>query len=223
MGHAVKLLVCGFESSGKSTITSDIENALIINFDRKQYGFKVPHINAGVFNGMDDLINTLNTKVGAYQEKFNKLPDTIVLDTVTQFYTAMAKYNGEKFTGYDTHANNNKDTLSLNGYIEDTLIANGVNVVIVAHTVYDSETCRHTIPASGQFAKAGSWISVVNDSVFIEKKSGKLIVHQKSMKFPARTTLTDILPSVPVEDYDINEHIAKLTGSKLEALEYCLD
>lgn len=220
MSKAVKLLVAAFESSGKSTITSGIHDALVVNFDRKEYGFKVPHVNAGIFSGMTDLISLLNTKVGAYQEKFGRLPATIVLDTVTQFYTAMTKYNGEKYNGFETHANNNKDTLALNGYIEDTLIANGVNVIIVAHTVYDAETSRHVIPASGQFAKAGSWLSVVNDSVFIEKKSGKLIVHQQSMKFPARSTLVGIEPSIPVDQYDINEHIAKLTGSKVEALEF---
>ena len=160
MSKAVKLLVSAFEASGKSTITSKINNALVINFDRKEYGFKVPHVNVPQFAGMDDLIDTLNTKVGAYQEKFGSLPETIVLDTVTQFYTAMTKYNGEKYTGFDIHSNNNQDTLSLNGYIEDILIANGVNVIIVAHTIYDSETSRHIIPASGQFAKAGSWLSV---------------------------------------------------------------
>jgi len=220
MSKAVKLLVCAFEASGKSTITSTINDALVINFDHKEYGFKVPHVNSVAFTGMDNLVDLLNTKVGAYQEKFNKLPATIVLDTVTQFYTAMAKYNGEKYAGFDIHANNNKDTLSLNGYIEETLIANGVNVIIVAHTVYDAETSRHIIPASGQFAKAGSWMSVVNDAIFIEKKSGKLVVHQKSLKFPCRSTLEKIEASVPVEDYDINEHIARLTGSKVEALEF---
>lgn len=222
MSKAVKLLVCAFEASGKSTITSKINDALVVNFDRKEYGFKVPHVNIPAYTGMDDLVDLLNTKVGAYQKKFGKLPETIVLDTVTQFYSAMQKFNGEKYNGFDIHSNNNKDTLALNGYIEDTLIANGVNVVIVAHTMYDGETARHIIPASGQFAKAGSWMSVVNDAVFIEKKSGKLIVHQKSMKFPCRTTLLDIEDSLPVEQYDINDHIATLTGAKVEAAEFVL-
>lgn len=222
MGNAVKLLICGFEACGKSTMTSKIHDALVVNYDRKEYGFKVPHVNIPVYDGMDNLINLLNTKVGAYKERFGELPKTVVLDTVTQFYSAMQKHNGEVYKGFDIHSMNNKDTLALNGYVEDVLIANGVNVVIVAHTVYDADTSRHIIPASGQFAKSGSWLSVVNDSIFVEKKSGKLIVHQKSMKFPARTTLEGIEASVPVENYDINEHIALLTGSKVEAAEYAL-
>jgi len=220
MSKAIKLLVCGFEATGKSTITSQIRDALVINFDRKEYGFKVPHVNIPTYAGLDDLINTINTKVGIYKEKFGELPHTIVLDTVTQFYSAMQKYNGEVYKGFDIHTMNNKDTLALNGYIEDVLISNGVNVVIVAHTVYDADTSRHIIPASGQFAKAGSWLSVVNDSIFLERKSGKIVVHTKSMKFPARTTLPDMEASVPMEDYDINKHIDRLAGAKIAAAEF---
>lgn len=157
---AIKLLIAGFENTGKSTTASKIEDALVINFDRKTYGFAVPHVNITEYTGIDDLISTINEKLGAYQERYNKLPQTVVLDTVTQFYTTLQAYNENNFKGFDVHKNNNKDTLNLNAYIEDTLIANDINVVIVAHTVFDQETARHIIPATGQFGKAGSWLSV---------------------------------------------------------------
>ena len=220
MSHAVKLLISGFEASGKSTTGAAIKNAMVMNFDRKSYNFSVPHVNIPIFRGMDELIDTMNTKVGAYKKKFGKLPETVVLDTVTQLYTAIQKYNIEKYKGFDVHSGINKDTLSLNAYVEDVLIANGVNVVVLAHTVYDSETSRHIIPASGAFAKAGSWLSVVNNASFIEKKSGKLVINHKSMKLPCRTTLTDIPSSQPIEDYDINGHLAQLSGSQEEAVEF---
>jgi hypothetical protein len=219
---AIKLLISGFENTGKSTTASSIANAMVINFDRKEYGFPVPHMNITEYTGIDALIDTINTKLGAYQDRFGKLPETVVFDTVTQFYSTMQAFNDNNFKGFDVHKNNNRDTLNLNGYIEDVLIANGVNVVIVAHTVFDPDTARHVIPATGQFGKAGSWMSVVNDAVFIEKKTGKYIIHQKSMKFPCRTTLTDIEDSVDSTNYDINKHIAKLTASKVEAQEFVL-
>jgi hypothetical protein len=219
---AIKLLISGFENTGKSTMASKINNAMVVNFDRKEYGFPVPHMNITEYSGIEALIDTINLKLGAYQEKFGKLPETLVLDTVTQFYSTMQRYNGDTYKGFDEHKANNKDTLNLNAYIEDVLIANGVNVVIVAHTMYDADTARHIIPATGQFGKAGSWISVVNDAVFIEKKSGKYLIHQKSMKFPCRTTLTELEDSVDSTNYDINDHIAKLTASKLEAEEFVL-
>lgn len=109
-----------------------------------------------------------------------------------------------------------------NAYIEDVLIANGINVVIVAHTVFDEASGRHIIPASGAFAKSGSWLSVVNESVFVLKQGGKLTVYQQSLKYPARSTLSDIEEKVPVEKYDINEHIKKLVNTKVEAEEFRL-
>lgn len=219
---AIKLLVSGFENTGKSTLTSGIKDALIVNFDRKEFGFQVPHINITTYTGIDDLIGTINEKLGAYQERFGKLPATVVLDTVTQFYSTLQVYNDGHFKGFDIHKNNNRDTLNLNAYVEDVLIANNVNVVIVAHTVFDSETARHIIPASGQFGKAGSWLSIVNDAIFIEKKSNSYTIHQKSMKFPCRTTLPNMEESVEGTKYDINDHIARLTASKVEATSFLL-
>lgn len=219
---AIKLLVCGFENTGKSTTASQVEDALVINFDRKTYGFTVPHMNITEYNGIDALIGSINEKLGVYQERYGKLPKTVVFDTVTQFYSTLQAFNDNNFKGFDVHKNNNRDTLNLNSYIEDVLIANDVNVVIVAHTVFDPDTARHIIPATGQFGKAGSWLSVVNDAIFIEKKSSNFTIHQRSMKFPCRTTLQDLADSVDSKDYNINAHIKRLTDSKLEATEFIL-
>lgn len=219
---AIKLLISGFENTGKSTTASKIKDALVINFDRKTYGFAVPHMNVTAYTGIDELIESINEKIGVYQERFGKLPATVVMDTVTQFYSTMQAYNDNNFKGFDVHKNNNRDTLNLNAYIEDGLIANGVNVVIVAHTVFDADTARHIIPATGQFGKAGSWLSVTNEAIFIEKKSGKFVIHQRSMKLPCRTTIESLEDSIDSDKYDINEHIAKLSASKLEAESFIL-
>jgi len=219
---AVKILISGFENVGKSTIVSKIEDALVVHFDRKPYTFPVPHVRIASFTGTDDLIDTINEKLGVYQEKFNKLPATVVFDTVTQMYTAMQGYNDQMYKGFDIHKMNNKDTIQFNGYVEDVLIANGVNVVIVAHTMYDSETGRHIIPASGQFGKSGSWLSTTGEAVYVEKKSGKYIMHNTTMKFPCRSTLPDIEESMESTKYNINEHIAKLTAAKDTAAEFAI-
>jgi len=222
MSKAVKVLVSAFESCGKSTVTSQIENALVINLDHKEYGFKTIHANIPNYEGMEELTGEINSKIEAYNEKKGVYPDTVVIDTVTQLYSAIQKYNGTRFTGFDIHSNNNRDTLNFNGYIEETLIANGINVVIVAHCMFDPDSGRHIIPATGQFAKAGSWMSVVNDAIYIEKKATKLVVHQTSMKFPCRTTLEGLEPSLPIEDFDINKYIKTLVDSKAESEEWKL-
>ena len=222
MSNAVKLLVCGFESSGKSTITSQLEDVLVFNFDHKEYGFSVPHANIKEYNGIDWLIETISDKLAAYEEKFGKYPSTVVFDTVTQLYSSMQRYNGEKYKGFDEHRQNNLDTLAFNQFVEESLIPSDINVVIVAHTMYDESTSRYIIPATGAFAKAGSWLSVVNEAVFIEKKTGKLLVHTDNLKFPCRTTLKDLPTAVSSTDYSLQDHLAQLTATKVEASEYAL-
>lgn len=222
MSKAIKLLVAAFESCGKSTLTSAITNALVINLDHKEYGFKAVHANIPSYEGMDELTSEINDKIEAYNDKKGEYPETVIIDTVTQLYSAIQKYNGNRFTGFDIHSNNNRDTLNFNAYIEETLISNGINVIIVAHCMFDAESGRHIIPASGQFLKAGSWMSVVNEALYIEKKSTKLVVHTSSMKFPCRSTLPDLPPSTSIEDFDINAHIKRLVDSKVESIDWVL-
>lgn len=218
----IKLLVSAFESSGKSTITSQLEDVLVFNMDHKEYGFKVPHANLKTYEGMDVLLATVTEKIQTYKEKFGKYPANIVFDTVTQMYSSMQKYNADKYKGFDIHTNNNKDTLGFNQFIEDSLIPSEMNVIVTAHTVYDEATARHVIPATGAFAKAGSWLSVVNDAIFIEKKSNKLVVHTSGMKYPARTTLPDLETGVDMEKYSLQDHINQLQSVKFEAAEFVL-
>lgn len=218
----IKLLVSAFESSGKSTITSQLEDVLVFNMDHKEYGFKIPHANLKSYEGMDVLLATVGEKINAYKDKFGKYPKNVVFDTVTQMYSSMQKYNADKYKGFDIHTNNNKDTLSFNQFIEDSLIPSDINVIVVAHTVYDEATARHIIPATGAFAKSGSWLSVVNDAIFVEKKSNKLVVHTSGMKYPARTTLADLETGVDMEKYSLQDHINQLQSTKFEAAEFVL-
>ena len=114
MSQAIKLLVSAFEASGKSTITSQLEDVLVFNFDHKEYSFKVPHANLKNYNGMSDLIQQMSEKISAYKEKFGHYPKSIVFDTVTQMYSSMQKYNADKYKGFDIHSNNGKETLDFN-------------------------------------------------------------------------------------------------------------
>ncbi len=222
MSNGIKLLVSAFESSGKSTITSQLEGALVINLDHKEYGFSVPHANVKEYEGIDALVETISEKVEGFNERFGEYPKTIVFDTVTQMYSSMQKYNGEKYKGFEEHKHNNLDTMKFNSFIEESLIPSNINVVIVAHTIWDEPTNRHVIPATGAFAKAGSWFSVVNDAIFIEKKSNKLVVHTTGLKFPCRSTVAGIATGVNIEDYNLQEHLNNLIKNKFEAEDFVL-
>ena len=207
---AVKLLVCGLESSGKSSITSKIKGALVINFDNKEYNFEVFSSDFKEYNGVGSVVDFINNKVSKYKEVNGEFPKVVVLDTVTQMYSMMILHNSKKYSVFNIHTQNNIDTLEFNNYLEDVLLANGVDVVVVAHTVFDDNTKAFTIAANGQFAKAGSFLSIVNDAIFIDKKGGKLTVYLNDIKYPSRSTIGGIQDKVGVDEYDINEHLDKL-------------
>ena len=78
---AIKLLISGFENSGKTTLISGLEDALIINCDKKKFSGKVAHANYEEWMGIDHFSKFVNTKISNYKTKFNKLPTFVVFDT----------------------------------------------------------------------------------------------------------------------------------------------
>lgn len=214
MVMAIKLLISGFENSGKTTLISGLQDALIINCDKKKFSGKVAHANYEEWMGIDHFSKFVNAKISNYKTKFNKLPTFVVFDTITQLYTDMTRYNNKYFKGYEIHSQNNRDTLNINAYIENTLLAEtdkkpGINVIILAHVTVDKEG-RYTIPAQGQFRDSGGWLSVVNEAIFIERTKEKHIIHLKSDMYPARTLLEVSEATIPMKDFNLQEHCNKL-------------
>jgi hypothetical protein len=218
----IKLLVVAKEAVGKTTLISKIKNSLVAATDNKAFAGKVPHFRVGDYQGLTHLIDTINTKVGVYKEKYGELPKTITIDSVTHLANNIERYCNKKYTGYNVYANFGKDVLEFNHYLETTILPTGINVVLTSHCQYNQDTGRWEIAAPGNFGKNGSWLSVVGNSIFIEIKANKRIVHTNSMKFPARTDI-DMPESTPLEDYDINEHLQKLHDSSVESAEFLLD
>ena len=108
------------------------------------------------------------------------------------------------------YSNLDKEIKAFTNYIEDTLIASGINVVILSHAIYESETSKYNLVGKGSFAKVGSFLSVVDESIFIETKSNKRILHFRSTKFPARTLQDDNPDSMPTEDFDLGTYVSHL-------------
>ena len=222
MKEGIKLLVVAPENSGKTRLISSINNGLVMSTDNKAFRGKVPHFRYNVYNGLDDLIDTISAKLEAYEAKFGKLPETFVIDSVTHLQNAIIKYNNDKYTGFNIWTNINKDVLALNSFIEEELIPAGINVIMTAHVVYDTEAARWKIDSPGNFGKTGSWLSIVDESVFIEVKGTKRIIHFSTMKFPCRTLQAELPESINVDDFNINDHIKLLESSVQEAEEWSI-
>jgi GTPase SAR1 family protein len=217
----IKLGVVAMEASGKTTLISKLKNSLVVSTDNKAFTENVPHFRYSTYNGLEDLTFTIEEKYHTYQERFGKLPNTIVVDSVTHLTNNMEKYCNDKYSGFSVYSNLGKDVLAFNSFLEE-IIAEGINVVFTAHCQYDRDTMKYKIHSPGNFGKNGSWVSVTDNAIFIEIKDNKRVIHHKTIKFPCRSNVEDLEEFVAIEDYDINKHIELLENQITESEEWAL-
>lgn len=219
---AVKLLISGLSNSGKTTLVKDLKDALVINHDGKAFSMAIPNATIPDFTSSSELIDFTTEKLEAYKDKFGSYPDTIVFDSVSRVFNTLSDSCDKKFSGFTIYTELNKEIKLFNDFIENSLIASDMNVVIISHAIYDADTAHYSLVAQGNFKKIGGFMSVVDEAVFIETKSNKRILHYKSTKFPART-LDDSLPDFTnVDEFNLQQHIELLAEKSKKAAEYAL-
>lgn len=210
---AIKMLITGFENTGKSTLAAKVKDALIINCDGKSFNFKTPHSNMPNWKGYKEFEKFVVSKVLAYKEKFKEFPKTIIFDTITHLYLELTNYNSKVYQGFNIHSQNNDDAQAINDFIENKLIREkGINVILMAHTTIEPKTGRFTIPAQGQFAKAGGFVSFVDESIYIDRGEEHSVVLKDSTNAVVRSNMKYSEDKVLANfnTFDINKHIAEL-------------
>jgi hypothetical protein len=207
---AVKLLIAGESNAGKTTLTKGLEKSLVISHDGKRYPYKNPHASISSFSTSDELTSFVTEKIEAYNAKLGEYPGTVVFDSVSRIFDTLYDACNHKYSGFSIFQNLDKEIKAFTNYIEDTLIASGINVVILSHAIYDSETTKYNLVGKGSFAKIGSFLSVVDESIFIETKNNKRILHFRSTKFPARTLQEDNPDSTSVDDFNLGTYVNHL-------------
>jgi hypothetical protein len=207
---AVKLLIAGESNAGKTTLTKGLEKSLVISHDGKRYPYKNPHASISNFSTSDELTSFVTEKIEAYNAKLGEYPSTVVFDSVSRIFDTLYDACNQKYTGFSIYSNLDREIKAFTNYIEDTLIASGIDVVILSHAIYDSETSKYNLVGKGSFAKIGSFLSVVDESIFIETKSSKRILHFRSTKFPARTLQEENPDSMPVDDFNLGTYVSHL-------------
>ncbi len=218
---ASKLLISGAASSGKTTVISKLNKALVIVTDNKSFPFKVSHYRYTKFNGLDDFRNVLIEKLKAYKAKYDEKPETVVIDSVTHLYQEMHVWAKHNFKGFDIFNEMQTAVIELNDLIETLLIANGVNVVITAHTTYNEGSGSFEIPAMGKFKETGGWLSLVDNATHISTEHNRRVIFNKSLKYPARSTI-DIPDKQNVDDYNIVDHMKLLTEAREDSDDYSI-
>lgn len=219
---SVKLLISAEANSGKTTLTKNLENSLVISHDGKRYPFPVPHVLIPTFESIQELVNTTVEKIEAYKEKFGAYPDTVVFDSVSKVFDTIHANCNEKYKGFVIYSELDKEVVAFTSFIENSLIASGMNVILISHALYDSDTAKYNLVGKGSFAKRGGFLAEVDEALFIEVKSNKRIIHFRSAKLPARSLQEDLPESISVEDFNLQEHINKLAGNAGAVDEFAL-
>lgn len=219
---SVKLLISAEANSGKTTLTKNLENSLVISHDGKKYPFPVPHVMVPTFDTVQGLIDLTIEKIEAYKDKFGNYPATIVFDSVSKIFDTMLTNCNEKYKGFAIYTELDKEVNAFTSFIENSLIASDMNVVLISHALYDADTAKYNLVGKGSFAKRGGFLAEVDEAIFVEVKSTKRILHFRSAKLPARSLQEEIPDSMPVEDFNLQSHIELLAGNADAVDEYAL-
>ena len=207
---AVKLLISAEANSGKTTQTKTLKDTLVVSHDGKKFPFEIPHVTVSGFSDVPTLIDLVNEKIVAYKTRFGDYPKTIVFDSVSKIFDTMLSNCNAKLTGYKVYSTLNSEVVQFTSYIEDTLIASEMNVVLISHATYDPDSNRYQLIGKGDFAKRGGFLAEVDEAIFIEVKANKRTVHFRSTKFPARSLQDEVPDSAPIGEFNLNDHINTL-------------
>lgn len=219
---SVKLLISAEANSGKTTLTKNLKNSLVISHDGKRYPFPVPHVMIPIFSSVDELVSTVVEKIEAYKAKFKSYPKTIVFDSVSKIFDTIHTNCNEKYKGFTIYSELDKEISALTSFIENSLVASGMNVVLISHALYDADTAKYNLVGKGSFAKRGGFLAEVDEAIFVEIKNGKRIIHFRSTKLPARSLQEDLPENMPVEEFNLQQHIELLSGNTDKVDEYAL-
>lgn len=151
---AAKLLISAEANSGKTTLTKSLQNSLVVSHDGKRYPFTVPHVMVPNFNSVQELVDLTIEKVELFNEKFGEYPDTIVFDSVSKIFDTIHTNCNEKFKGFQIYSELDKEVSAFTSFIEESLIASNMNVVLISHAIYDADNAKYNLVGKGQMGLA---------------------------------------------------------------------
>lgn len=198
---AAKILINGKAGSGKSTLLEGLPKTFVISRDGKAFPFRMPHMlipeyydmNTTLYGGTvktDDgevEIEGVFAKIEKYNEKFGEYPETVAIDSVSKLMQDAIDYANLNFDGFDVHSTINKEIATLTTFVQEHLVANGVNVVLINH-VMDNDK-KGLIPiGQGKFKDKGGFYGEVDHSILVESMK---VTHRGASK-QARTLLDEL-------------------------------
>lgn len=175
--NGTKILISGASNTGKTTLLKSLKDALVFNYDNKTFPYSIPHRNVfekehgGRLTSGEDFKNRLQDLLKSYKTKMNKLPEVLVIDSIstvvedieTKLTEAFKDGNGfKKWDEYRTSVHTISDTIN-------SLITLGINVIIVTHAVYNNNNGKWEDTTKGGFAKKeGGFLSTVDYAICVD-------------------------------------------------------
>lgn len=235
---SAKILISAMANTGKTSLLKSLTDAYVISRDGKKFPLEIPHTNFTDFSGMENMIHGyeseddegnpihvpgINDKIIAYNEAFGKYPKTVAIDSVSKILQDIIDYANVNFKGFDIHSTINKEIALLTNYIEETLIGNGMNVVLISHAMYDEKSENYVMVGQGKFQQKGGFLSEVDYASFIELKGKKRVIHHKNPKLASRSLLEEVPDVQPIADltedetdehYNLQAHIDMIVAKK---------
>ena len=217
MATGAKILIAGLPNTGKTTLLKSLKNAFVISRDGKPFSLPMPHVNVPEYQKIDDLLDLVQDKLTAYEEKFKSLPDTICFDSVSRIFTDIEASCSKRFHGYDVWSNVNKE---INTFLDalNSMQESGFNLVLIAHAVWDVDAKKFIETCKGSFAKTGGFLSVVDYSIYIDIVGQKRVVTHRGTNL-ARTLLDEIPDKQDVKDFSLQHYIDLIKSKATEVQE----
>ena len=216
-----KLLISGLPNIGKTTVLQSLKDVLVIARDGKKYPFPQPHVNVPDFESADELIEIITEKINAYEQKLGKMPETIVIDSLSKI---LLDIEGNILATVKSFPYGviNTEIKKIVDFIERDL-ADAFNIVMVSHAIYDEDTVGYKlVNAGGSWGKKGGILSEVDQACFIELKGKNRVLHYRSPKLAARTTIAELPDSIPLEEFNLQQHLNLLTSTQESVTEWTL-
>jgi hypothetical protein len=221
MSSNVKLLVSSLPNIGKTTLLQTLEDALIIARDGKQYPFPQAHVNVPDFTSAEELINLIVEKVEAYEKKMGALPKTIAIDSISKILLDIEGYVLEQVKSFP-YGKVNTEIKKVVDFIERDMVPN-FNIVLVSHALYNEDVSGYSlVNAGGSYGKKGGILSEVDEAIFVELRGKSRIVHFRNSKMASRTTTKSLPENMPIEDFNLQDHIVMLRERQNEAKAWSL-
>ena len=168
----------------------------------------MPHFNVPEYVKIDDLLDMVQEKLTAYEERFKKSPDTIAFDSVSRIFTDIETSCSKRFKGYEVWSNVNKE---INTFLEaiNSMLDSGFNVVLIAHAVWDGDAKKYIETCKGSFAKTGGFLSTVDYAINIDIVGNKRILTHRGNSL-SRTLLDDMPEKEEASSFNLQNYLSKI-------------